>query len=184
MIFCSVTSWLGAILMMWTAGDWQTYMQASQPYMNWWMDILHSVYGGRVFCVIIMIGLNFFIILGTNLAGSRLAWSIAHDRAFPCSEYLAVVSKRFGIPLRAMLAIIVVDLVIGLIVLGSDLAFQSIISGGGVTLQIGYVTPVIVLLCRGRGILPPRPHFDLGRWGYPINIISVCWSLIIITMYS
>ena len=33
----------------------------------------------------------------------------------------------------------------GLIVLGSDLAFESIISGGGVTLQIGYVTPVIVV---------------------------------------
>jgi choline transport protein len=30
-------------------------------------------------------------------------------------------------------------------VLGSDLAFESIISGGGVTLQIGYVTPVIVV---------------------------------------
>ncbi len=86
----------------------------------------------------------------------------------------------------------------GLIVLGSDLAFESIISGGGVTLQIGYVTPVIVVrtsphlhpstltlqvLIRGRSILPARPHFDLGRWGYPVNIISVCWSLIIIAMY-
>jgi choline transport protein len=129
--------------------------------MNWWMDTLGSVYGGGVFCALIMIGLNvgidfpyiqhgltrsqFFIIVGTNLAGSRLAWSMARDKAFPYSEYFAVVNKRFGIPLRAMLAIVVVDLIIGLIVLGSDLAFESIISGGGVTLQIGYVTPVIVV---------------------------------------
>jgi choline transport protein len=70
---------------------------------------------------------------------------MARDKAFPYSEYFAVVNKRFGIPLRAMLAIVVVDLIIGLIVLGSDLAFESIISGGGVTLQIGYVTPVIVV---------------------------------------
>jgi choline transport protein len=125
---------------------------------------------------------------------------MARDRAFPFSRYFATVNKRFGIPLRAMLAIVVIDLIIGmytspfqiayssdhagLIVLGSDLAFESIISGGGVTLQIGYVTPIIVVLCRGRGILPPRPNFDLGKWGYPINIISVCWSLVIITMYS
>ena len=27
MIFCSITSWLAAILMMWTAGDWETYME-------------------------------------------------------------------------------------------------------------------------------------------------------------
>jgi len=184
MIFCSVTSWLGAILMMWCAGDWETYMEASQPYMNWWMDILGSVYGGGVFCALIMIGLNFFIIVGTNLAGSRLAWSMARDRAFPYSAYFAKVNERFGIPLRAMVAIVVIDLIIGLIVLGSDLAFESIISGGGVTLQIGYVTPVIVVLCRGRKILPPRPNFDLGKWGYPINIISVCWSMIVIVMYS
>jgi choline transport protein len=58
MVFCSVTSWLAAVLMMWCAGDWETYMLASQPYMNWWMDILGSVYGGGVFCALIMIGLN------------------------------------------------------------------------------------------------------------------------------
>ncbi|KAH0837062.1 putative amino acid transporter [Fonsecaea pedrosoi] len=157
--------------------------QLGRPYMNWWMDICNSVYGGGVFCALVMMGLNFFIIVGTNNAGSRLAWSMARDKAFPYSDYFAHVSQRFHIPLRAMIAILVVDLVIGLIVLGSDLAFQSIISGGGVTLQIGYVTPVIVVLVRGRKILPPRPHFDLGRWGYPINIVSVCWSLLIIVMY-
>jgi choline transport protein len=202
MIFCSITSWLTAVLMMYCAGDWETYMEASQPYMNWWMDILNSVYGGGVFCALIMIGLNvrlphlsayasrqtntvqFFIIVGTNLAGSRLAWSMARDKAFPYSSYFATISKRFVIPLRAMISILVIDLIIGLIVLGNDLAFESIISGGGVTLQIGYVTPVIIVLCRGRKILPPRPHFDLGRWGYPVNIISVCWSLLVIMMYS
>ena len=26
MIFCSVTSWLGAILLLWTAGNWEEYM--------------------------------------------------------------------------------------------------------------------------------------------------------------
>lgn len=151
--------------------------------MNWFMDIYHSVYGGGIFCALVMIGLNYFIIVGTNTAGSRLAWSMARDKAFPYSPYFATVSKRFGIPLRAMIAILIIDLVIGLIVLGSDYAFQAIISGGGITLQVGYVTPIILVLIRGRKILPPRPNFDLGRWGYPINIASVCWSLLIMMMY-
>ncbi|KAF1985297.1 amino acid transporter [Aulographum hederae CBS 113979] len=183
MVFCSITSWLTAILMMYCAGDYETYLEASQPYMNWFMDILGSTYGGGVFCALVMIGLNFFIIVGTNLSGSRLAWSMARDSAFPFSPYFATVNKRFGIPLRAMLAIVVVDLIIGLIVLGSDLAFQSIISGGGVTLQIGYMTPVLIVLIRGRKILPPRKHFDLGRWGYAVNVASVCWSSLVIMMY-
>ena len=81
--------------------------------MNWWMDVCNSVYGGGIFCALIMIGLNFFVIVGTNSAGSRLAWSMARDKAFPYSEYFAHVSKRFHIPLRAMIAILVIDLVIG-----------------------------------------------------------------------
>lgn len=164
------------------------------------MDIYHSVYGGGVFCALVMIGLNvcqsilchcatltgnkYFIVVGTNTAGSRLAWSMARDKAFPYSSYFSKVDKRFGIPLRAMIAILVIDLIIGLIVLGSDYAFQAIISGGGVTLQVGYVTPIIIVLIRGRKILPAHPNFDLGRWGYPINIASVCWSSLIIVMFS
>lgn len=148
------------------------------------MDIYHSTYGGGVFCALVMIGLNYFIVVGTNTAGSRLAWSMARDRAFPYSSYFATVNKRFGIPLRAMIAILVIDLIIGLIVLGSDFAFQAIISGGGVTLQVGYVTPIIIVLIRGRKILPARPNFDLRKWGYPINIMSVCWSLTMIMMFT
>lgn len=68
--------------------------------------------------------------------------------------------------------------------MGSDLAFQSIVSGGGILLQIGYVVPVIVVLIRGRQVLPPRPHFDLGRWGYLINFVSVGWALLTIVMFS
>lgn len=81
--------------------------------MNWWMDITGSIYGGGVFCAVVMMMLNFLIIVGTNNAGSRLAWSMARDKAFPYSEYFAHVSTRFHIPLRAMVAILVIDLVIG-----------------------------------------------------------------------
>ena len=42
---------------------------------------------------------------------------------------------------------------------------------------------MIVVLLRGRSILPSRPYFDLGRLGYFVNIVSVCWSLLVITMY-
>jgi choline transport protein len=137
--------------------------------MNWFIDILQSTYGGGVFCAIVIIGLNFFIIVRTNLARSRLIWSMARDHGFPFPNYFSVVNKRFGIPLRAMGAIIGIMLVIRLIVLGNDLAFESIISGGGVTLQIGYVTPVLIVLFRGRKILPPRPFFGLGKRGYAVS---------------
>jgi hypothetical protein len=113
MIFCSVTSWLAGVLMMWTAGNWESYMDAAQPYMNWFMDVTGSVIGGGMFCALLMMGLNLFIIVGTNNASSRLAWSMARDQGLPYSKYFATVSARFHIPLRAMVAVLVVELVIG-----------------------------------------------------------------------
>ena len=120
--------------------------------------------------------------MGTNTAASRLAWSMARDFAFPFSEWFAKVSTRFGIPVRALTGVLILDMILGLIVLGSDYAFQAIVSCGGVCIQIGYVIPIIILLVRGRKVLPPHPNFDLGRFGLVINVLSVGWSSLIITM--
>lgn len=66
--------------------------------------------------------------------------------------------------------------------LGSDLAFQSIVSCSGICFQLGYSIPIVVLLVRGRDCLPARPDFDLGRAGYAVNVVSVAWSALIIVM--
>ena len=164
------------------------------------MDVTGSVYGGGVFCALIMMGLNvsflpspstvtaltvwkYMIIVNMNTAGSRLMWSMARDRAFPFSDYFSKINPHFLMPLRAMMAVLVVDVLVGLLVLGSDLAFYAIISGGGVTLQLSYCIPILCVVCRGRSILPARPNFDLGKWGYAVNIISLLWSVIVVLFY-
>lgn len=77
------------------------------------MGVTKSMYGGGLFCALVMIGINFFVIVGTNGAGSRIVWSMARDKAFPYSRYLSLVSPRFGIPLRAIGFVVVVELIIG-----------------------------------------------------------------------
>ena len=163
------------------------------------MDVLNSTYGGGIWCAVMMMGLNvsddtrpnvvrlteskYLIIVNMNTAGSRIAWSMARDRAFPFSDYFAKVNKRFTMPLRAMMGFIVLNLLIGLLVLGSDLAFYAIISGGGVTLQVSYCIPILCVVLRGRQHLPPRPHFDLGRWGYAVNVAALLWSIVVVLFY-
>ena len=108
---------------------------------------------------------------------------MARDRAFPFSDYFAHVSTRFMMPFLAMIGFIVLNLLTGLLVLGSRLAFYAIISGGGITLQVSYCIPILCVVLRGRQHLPPRPHFDLGQWGYPINIVSLLWSVVVVLFY-
>lgn len=81
------------------------------------------------------------------------------------------------------MGVTVLNLLAGLLVLGSKLAFYALISGGGITLQISYCIPILCVVLKGRQHLPPRPHFDLGRWGYAINIASLLWSIIVVLFY-
>lgn len=97
------------------------------------------------------------------------------------SKWFATVSMRFEILVRTLTRVLIIDMNLGLIVLGSNYAFQAIVSCGGVCIQVGYVIPIIIVIIRGRGILPPYPNFDLGRFGICINTISIGWSLLIIT---
>lgn len=89
-----------------------TYFTGTQPYLDWFIDVTQSTYGGGVFCVLLMAGLNFFCIVATNTAGSRLVWSMARDNGFPFAKYFDYTDTRFGIPLRSMAAIFVVELLI------------------------------------------------------------------------
>ncbi|OAL26900.1 hypothetical protein AYO22_03844 [Fonsecaea multimorphosa] len=184
MVWAGVTAWLSAIVMCYTVGpNWENYLEATSSYVAWFIDVLNSTYGGGIWVAVMMMGLNYLIIVNMNTAGSRLAWSMARDRAFPYSDYFAQVNKRFQMPLRAMMAFIVLNLLTGLLVLGSSLAFYAIISGGGVALQISYCVPILCVVLRGRQHLPPRPHFDLGRWGYAVNVAGLLWSIVVVLFY-
>ena len=203
MIWAGVTAWLSGIILVITVGQkWPSYLEATASYVvcpkfmffsaftallmliqTWFIDVLDSTYGGGIWCALILIGLNSMLIVNIYTAGSRITWSMARDRALPFSEYFSVVNKQCSIPLRALMAFIVLNILTGTLVLGSELAFYAIISGGGIALQVSYCVPVLCVVLRGRDKLPPRPHFDLGRWGYTINIVSLLWSIIVTLFY-
>ncbi|GIZ49185.1 hypothetical protein CKM354_001222000 [Cercospora kikuchii] len=176
MIISAVISFTSAIVMGFTTGNWQNEMQTTLPYFTWFVNTTGSVIGGGTFCSIVNMGLNYLIIVHANTAGSRLAWRMAKDSGFPFPRYFSHVSKKFGTPLRAMFAVLFLNVVAGCLILFSDLAFWALISGGSLTLQIAYAVPVICVLCRGRKILPPRPSFDLGKYGLLVNYISAAWA--------
>ena len=71
----------------------------------------------------------------------------------------------------------------GLVFLGSTTAFAAMVSGAIIFLQTSCVIPQAIVLYRGRDkVLPPR-HFNLGRFGAPINAISVAWVVFLDVLY-
>ncbi|KAL5593003.1 hypothetical protein FOBRF1_012105 [Fusarium oxysporum] len=187
MLFSAVTSFLGAIIMAFCIGDWEAYMESDETHsltiLYWFIDVLNgSIPGGSAFVMIVIVFLNFLIGVGVNLAGSRLAWGMAGDQALPFSRTFHHIHPKLGTPLNSSLLIIAAEVVIGLVVFGSDYAFQAIVSLGNAAIQLGYLIPILMLVISGRGILPSTRQFNLGRFGLAINIASVCWTTIIVIM--
>jgi choline transport protein len=59
MIWASLTAILSGAIMCYTVGwDWEARLEGGSPYLLWFMDVTSSVYGGGVFCCVLMMGLN------------------------------------------------------------------------------------------------------------------------------
>lgn len=70
---------------------------------------------------------------------------MAGERAFPWSGWLEKINHKLHIPLNFIFVIVGVEVVIGLISLGSDYAYNVIISGAGVCFTVAYALPVAVV---------------------------------------
>lgn len=102
---------------------------------------------------------------------------MAQDRAFPWSDWLEKMNHKLQIPLNFMLVLVVVEAVLGVISLGSDLAFNAIVSGAGVSFTIGYTLPVIVVSNFHIQLSRLYPHgmgrllFEAGRYCQIVPIL-------------
>lgn len=131
--------------------------------------------GGVILTMFIAIGLG----VGTwfdTMTCSRLTYALARDKAYIFPTYFNNVNPRYKVPVRAVWVSAVIVGAIGAIYIGSVSAFNAIIGGCVIFINWSYIIPVIWLMIYGRDRLGPRP-FNLGKFGYPVNIIAILYGL-------
>jgi len=85
MVWAGVTAFLSAIVMCFTVGpNWADNLDQLSSYLSWFMNVTGSMYGGGIFCAVIMIGLN----VSTFCASSRLKPELTHVKASDYIEYV------------------------------------------------------------------------------------------------
>lgn len=117
--------------------------------------------------------------LDENLSQMNLFLTILHrDGAIPGSRRLAFdkINEKFGVPLNAMILITIVQLVLGLIYLGSSAAFNAFNGSGVIFLTLSYVIPVAISFFTGRKSLSAG-KYDLGLFGAFCNVVSIGRSI-------
>lgn len=122
--------------------------------------------------------------ISISCAASRATWSFARDKAIPFHTVFARVNHNLGdVPVYAHLLSTVIQLLLGLIFLGSSAAFNAFTGVATISLQASYAMPIAIGLATGRKHLADAP-FSLGRWGLPLNVIAVLWSSFQLVLFS
>jgi choline transport protein len=90
---------------------------------------------------------------------------------------LSRINPSFNVPVNAILAVALFNILFGLLYLGPSVAFNAYISSCTIFLNCSYAGPILILLIRGRKtITEQRPDFPLGRvGGYVANGVSVVY---------
>lgn len=113
--------------------------------------------------------------LNALAAASRQSWSLSRDGGLPFSGWFRrVVTIGTPIPLNAIMFSLTITVIISLINIGSSTAFNSITGLlTGATFFSYAVSIGCILLKRLRGQSLPEARWSLGRFGLPINLISL-----------
>jgi choline transport protein len=171
-----------AIFLVFKMGDFSDLVDLSlgQVYLELYTDSI-GFGAGLAVATTIMTLLAIFVASQILTGSSRLIWAMARQQGVPFSNYFSHINQDFKVPIRSFVASFVVTILLGLLYLAGDLAWNAIASSVTIAYQLVFTTPIVVLLCRGRARLPTR-YFDVGRVpfiGYSINVLTVLWGIFI-----
>ncbi|KAL4780904.1 amino acid transporter [Aspergillus varians] len=138
--------------------------------------------GGGLGLLILIIGVMIFAAIAAMATSSRCVYSFARDGAIPGSHYFRRIDERFQVPMLGLALSAVIICLIGLIYLGSATAFNSFTGVTAICLSLCFGSPVLISLLRGRKLVK-NSTYSLGKLGYPVNIISVCWICFALVLF-
>ncbi|KAJ7471670.1 amino acid/polyamine transporter I [Mycena galericulata] len=114
-----------------------------------------------------------------NAATARQTWSFARDKGLPGHRWIAAVHPTLHVPVNSIALTCLITCLLALINIGSNIAFNAIISLQLVALMFSYTVSIGCVLHRRltRPDLLPKARWSLGRWGVPVNAAAVAYAV-------
>lgn len=132
----------------------------------------------------LVFGIGLFCAISISCAASRATWAFARDNAIPLHTYFSRISPHLtDVPVNALLLSTMIQVLLGLIYLGSSTAFNAFVGVAVMCLGASYALPVAISLMGGRREVADAP-FSLGRVGALVNSIAVLWVMFAIVLFS
>lgn len=136
---------------------------------------------GLMFLVLVI---TLFCSISITNAASRTTWAFARDDAIPGAKLFAKVNKKLGVPVFALALTTIVQMLLGLINLGSTSAFYAFVSVGVQALALSYVLPIsLSLFARRRQV--NQAKWTMGPvFGPIVNVIALAWIAFEMVLFS
>lgn len=141
--------------------------------------------GGGLGLTFLVLGVTLFCSISITVAASRCTWAFARDDAIPGAKLFARVDSRLGVPVWALVLTTIVQMLLGLINLGSTSAFTAFVSVGVIALAVSYAIPIAISLAWNRRVEVSQARWNCGPIIGPIvNIISIAWITFEVILFS
>nr|OQO19071.1 hypothetical protein B0A51_14967 [Rachicladosporium sp. CCFEE 5018] len=151
-----------------------------------WVEIVRLATGSQTATIVLVVLVCFqytFTSINQVTTSSRQLWALARDKGIPFHRFLSKVDSRNNVPQNAVIITLCTTIIVSLIIIGSSIAFNIILSICNVSLIASYLICIATFLAkriRSKGDLPAR-KFSLGRFGLPLNIAALAWlSLLLV----
>jgi amino acid transporter len=141
--------------------------------------------GGGLGLTFLVLGITMFCSISITVAASRCTWAFARDDAIPGSSIFAVVNKKLDVPVNALILTTVVQMLLGLINLGSTSAFTAFVSVGVIALAMSYFIPIALSLFWDRRVAVNHAKWNCGPViGTVVNIVALLWIAFEVVLFS
>ncbi|CAL1699917.1 unnamed protein product [Somion occarium] len=111
---------------------------------------------------------------------SRVVFAFARDNALPGSRWWKKMNGYTQTPVNAVWLVMALSGICGFLGF-SETALSSLAGAAVIGLYTSYVTPIFLRITSGRKTFVPG-SFSLGRWYFPIGVISVSWVTFIVVL--
>lgn len=150
--------------------------------------IFHKVMGspgGGLALTFLVLMITMFCSISITVAASRCTWAFARDKAIPGSTVFAKVNTSLGVPLNALILTTMVQLLLGLINLGSSSAFIAFVSVGVIALAVSYAIPIGISLLSNKRAEVMQAKWNCGKVVGPVvNAVALVWIAFEVVLFS
>jgi choline transport protein len=171
-----------AIVLLFSLGDLNELLTSPTgfPFMQLFLDVTKNSAGATILILIVAL-----VAVAANAAGctstSRTFWAFARDDATPYSKLFAHVNPSLQVPVPAIVAVTVFQMLLGLLYLGNSTAYNAVLSMSILGMYASYILPIVYMTIYGRGKLHQNQYgpFKMGPvLGPLINLVAISWLVV------